>query len=174
MLLAGLFRTLEQKNLFKLGWFSYAFAEITDVKNSETKSSIPGNHFQRVIYPDFDKNQAGLFAFRQIFHHYSQTKKTCLIKANPPGQIRQSFRKVARLTDGSVFLRQTTNPIIDGAVVRFSRKKLRFSRERLRFWGTFLRTFFRRLSSNALKKPGMYIAPFFDELQRNRVIEKQT
>ena len=30
MLLAGLFRTLEQKNLFKLGWFSYAFAEITE------------------------------------------------------------------------------------------------------------------------------------------------
>ena len=45
MLLAGLFRTLEQKDLFKLGWFSYAFAEITECNELGNVIQYPWKSF---------------------------------------------------------------------------------------------------------------------------------
>ena len=62
MLLAGLFRTLEQKDLIKLGWFSYAFAEITDVMNTEMDFRRIGIQFQITIYTMQQEKQA-IFCF---------------------------------------------------------------------------------------------------------------
>ena len=48
--LAGFQIRGSKRAIFELGGLAYAFAEITDVKNSEP-DPIPGNPFQFVIYP---------------------------------------------------------------------------------------------------------------------------
>ena len=51
MILAGIFRNLEQKGFLKLGWFTSSFAEITDEKSTEPESPRCGIRFRTIIYP---------------------------------------------------------------------------------------------------------------------------